>query len=316
MVEAISLGAALYVPANRMDLGEICYGRKLAEVRTIILCTEDAIRASEVALGCENIRKALCPSEEKIRKNLFIRVRSPEVLQSILCMPGALSLTGFVLPKVHVGILEKYMRQLHGTKFFIMPTLETRDVFDRDEMFKIVRYLDKDPFREKVPVLRIGGNDLLSLIGMRRPEGRTIYETPIGHVISSLVTIFCPYGFSLSAPVFEYLNDLATLTREVEEDLAHGLVGKTAIHPLQVPQIQFQYRVPAKDIETANLILAQESPAVFGHGDAMCEPATHAAWAKKVLRYAHHYGMSDFSFAQDQKRIIKDGSQCIRNITS
>lgn len=293
MFDAISLGAALYVPANRRDLGDICRGRKLTEVRTIILCTEDAIRDSEVALACENIRAALTGSKLELRKNLFIRVRSPEVLGLILTMRGVDGVAGFVLPKVHRAVIGDYLRQLQGTEFLAMPTLETREVFDRTEMFEMVRYLDRDVVRDRIPVLRIGGNDLLSLIGMRRPVGRTIYETPIGQVISSLVTTFCPYGFSLSAPVFEYLNDSATLAREVEEDLAHGLVGKTAIHPAQVPSIERHYRVSAMDVEAAQLILAKEAPAVFGHQDAMCEPATHSAWARKTLGSVHHFGLSE-----------------------
>jgi citrate lyase beta subunit len=40
--------------------------------------------------------------------------------------------------------------------------------------------------------LRIGGNDLMKLIGIRRPRDRTIYQTPIGYVIANLVTIFKP----------------------------------------------------------------------------------------------------------------------------
>lgn len=293
MFDENAFGAALYVPANRRDVGDICHGTKLKEVRTVILCTEDAVKDSEVALACENIRVTLSAPGPELRRNLFIRVRSPEVLAMILSMRGVGGVAGFVLPKVHRAVIGEYLRQLRGTEFLAMPTLETREVFDRAEMFEMVRYLDKDFHRERIPTLRIGGNDLLSLIGMRRPVGRTIYETPIGQVISSLVTTFCPYGFSLSAPVFEYLNDPATLAREVDEDLAHALVGKTAIHPDQVPCIERHYKVSARDFEAAQLILSKEAPAVFGHQDAMCEPATHSAWARKILSNVHHYGLVD-----------------------
>lgn len=293
MFDDISLGAALYVPANRRDIGEIFAGQKLKSLRTIIVCTEDAVRASEVASACENIRCALIEAGSELRRNLYVRVRSPEVLRFILSMRGIEGLSGFVLPKVNRRVVDDYFRQLHGTEFLAMPTLETREVFDRTEMFEMVRHLDRDSLRSRIPVIRIGGNDLLSLIGMRRPVGRTIYETPIGQVISSLVTTFCPYGFSLSAPVFEYLNDAATLAREVDEDLAHGLVGKTAIHPDQVPHIERLYKVAARDVDVAQMILAKEAPAVFNFHDAMCEPATHSVWARKVLGAAEYFGLKE-----------------------
>lgn len=295
MLDEISLGAALYVPAIRKDVGDICAGQKLKSVRTIILCTEDAVRDSEVEFACENIRRALALAGPDVRQNLYVRVRSPEVLRLVLSMRGVDGLSGFVLPKVTRRVVDDYFRQLHGTEFLAMPTLETREVFDRTEMFEMVRHLDRDSVRSRIPVIRIGGNDLLSLIGMRRPVGRTIYETPIGQVISSLVTTFCPYGFSLSAPVFEYLNDFSTLAREVDEDLAHGLVGKTAIHPDQVPHIEYLYKVTAKDVDVAQMILAKEAPAVFNFHEAMCEPATHSVWARRVLDAAEHFGLKDDS---------------------
>ena len=61
-----------------------------------------------------------------------------------------------------------------------------------------------DPaWRARILVLRIGGNDLLNLLGLRRQRGHTLYETPLGAVIARLVTTFKPHGFRLSAPVFE-----------------------------------------------------------------------------------------------------------------
>ncbi|MER2511476.1 MAG: HpcH/HpaI aldolase/citrate lyase family protein, partial [Nitrosomonas ureae] len=144
--------------------------------------------------------------------------------------------------------------------------------------------------RERILTLRIGGNDLLSLLRMRRPRGRTIYETPIGQVIARLATTFIPYGFSISAPVFEYLDDVQTLSREIEEDLNHGLLGKTAIHPTQVPLIERHYQVRQQDVEAAMRILHHDAPGVFKLHQSMCEPATHRPWAHSVLEAARCFG--------------------------
>jgi len=100
-------------------------------------------------------------------------------------------------------------------------------------------------------MLRIGGNDLNESFGIRRPRSFTLYETPIGNVIAQLLTIFKPLWFSLSAPVFENLDDVVTLRKEIKLDLAHGLIGKTAIHPTQVPAIESAYAVDVEDYEMA-----------------------------------------------------------------
>ena len=63
--------------------------------------------------------------------------------------------------------------------------------------------------------LRIGGNDLMHALGVRRTPGRTLYEGPLERVIGMLVGVFKPYGFMLSSPVYEVFDDLTTLAREV-----------------------------------------------------------------------------------------------------
>jgi len=110
-------------------------------------------------------------------------------------------------------------------------------------------------------------------------------------VISRLVTTFLPYGFALTAPVFEHLDNPALLALEVQEDLAHGLVGKTAIHPSQVALIEQHYRVHHSDVEVALRIMSPESPAVFKMHDSMCEVATHRAWAYGLVEQARVFGI-------------------------
>lgn len=291
MRDATELGASLYLPATRTDLLQIVRGEKLSAVRSVIFCTEDSVHARDVAQAVENLRAplaALHPAQQM----RFVRVRNPAVLRQVLALPGVEQLDGFVLPKVTRSEFPEYLRLLRGTAHLLMPTLETKEAFDEREMIGLRRVLDRDGLRERVLALRIGGNDLLSLLGMRRPRGRTLYQTSLGQVIARLVTTFKPSGFNLSAPVFEYLNDLETLQREVEEDLAHGLIGKTAIHPDQVPWIHACYRVHAADLEMAERILCEDAPAVFRMHDSMCEPATHRNWAQRLCKSAICFGLS------------------------
>lgn len=60
----------------------------------------------------------------------------------------------------------------------------------------------------------------------------------MGYVIKMLVSVFGPRDFALTAPVCEHIDDHAVMARELALDMAHGLVGKTAIHPGQIEVIQ------------------------------------------------------------------------------
>jgi citrate lyase beta subunit len=174
-----------------------------------------------------------------------------------------------------------------------MVTLETADVFDPAEMAALRALLLRERCRRQVLSLRVGGNDLLQLLGLRRPRGRSIYATPLGPLIAQLVTTFRPHGLNLTGPVFEYLDSSDLLARETRKDLAHGLFGKSAIHPEQVPIIEAQYRVRAADLHAAERVLADEAPPVFRLQGAMCEPATHRRWAEAIHERAQLYGVRD-----------------------
>lgn len=287
------LGASLYVPATHCDLAAIAAAHKLTDVRSIIFCTEDAVAPTELAAALANLANALQHLNPVVGQRRFVRARNPEVLSEVLSMPGSSRLDGFVLPKVTAENIDSYMRHIvkKGTpEHWVMPTLETREVFSDSDVQKLLRKMDRARWRDRILGLRIGGNDLLALLNLRRPRARTIYETPIGQVIARLSTTFIPYGFSLSAPVFEHLDDTATLSREIEIDLNHGLVGKTAIHPSQIPLIESHYRVQQRDVEAAMLILHHDAPAVFKLHHSMCEPATHRPWARSVLQAANCFG--------------------------
>ena len=291
MMHPLRLGASLYVPATRLDLTAIGNREKYPYLRSVIFCTEDAIGPDELPRALIHLEAALCRfvSTPLLR---FVRVRNPETFRRIVQMPGAHHLTGFVFPKVTRHNLAEYFAVLpvnHG--FQMMLTLETADVFDCAEMAALRTLLLENRVRQNVLSLRIGGNDLLQLLGLRRPRRRSIYATPLGTVIGQLVTTFRPHGFNLTGPVFEYLDRPADLARETRLDVAHGLFGKSAIHPDQVPMIEAEYRVSACDLQAAEKILADGAPSIFRLDDAMCEPATHHVWAQTTIERAAIYGI-------------------------
>lgn len=285
-----TMGASLYVPANHKDLANIANGEKLPDARSLIFCLEDAIAERELSWSLFNLSVVLANMRADVGAERFVRVRNPDVMARVLAMAGSEKLTGFVLPKVTRQNFETYFRLVRDTGHVLMPTLETAEVFSDSEMQQLRAAFEAPGVRHRILALRIGGNDLLALLGLRRPRGMTIYRTPLGPVIARLVTTFRPYGFMLTAPVFEYLDLPELLDQEVLEDLAYGMVGKTAIHPTQIAPIERHYQVRPQDLAVAHAILDEASPAVFRMDDAMCEVATHRAWAERLVEQSRRFG--------------------------
>ncbi len=287
---AKSMGASLYIPANHKHLMAVADGSRLAGTRSLIFCTEDAVADADLSWALFNLSVVLANMPAEVDAERFVRVRNPEVLARVLAMPGVDKLTGFVIPKCTRHNFDAYFKQVRHTEHMLMPTLETAEVFNDDEMRLLREALEAPGVRSRILALRIGGNDLLALLGLRRPRNLTIYRTPLGPVIARLVTTFRPYGFVLTAPVFEHLDLPELLDQEVAEDMAYGRVGKTAIHPSQIAPIEQHYRVKARDLEAARAILDAHSPAVFQMHNSMCEVATHRAWAQRMVEQSNIFG--------------------------
>jgi len=287
-----ALGAPLYMPAHRHDILECANGEKYPLLRSMIFCTEDAVAHSEVDSSLRHLGLCLQGFRAVPNRFRFIRVRNPDILARLLDLPHIDKIDGFVLPKFDMDVFNAYFDQLKGSSFKIMPTLETRAVFDVGAMVELRQALLQDDVFAKILMLRVGGNDLMNLLGIRRPRQLTLYDTPLGNVISQLVTVFKPYHFELSAPVFEYLNDNVTLQKEIQRDLAYGLCGKTAIHPSQIADIEAAYAVELEDYEMAVKLVDNAAPAVFKMHEAMCEVATHRQWAIGILNRQQCYGVN------------------------
>lgn len=291
MTSPLALGASLYVPATRPDLAAVAGGRKFPGLRSVVVCTEDAVHPRDLPAALDNLAAVLARHEPGAPR-VFVRPRDPAVLRRVLAMPGARRLAGFVFPKVTRRNLGDYAAAFApDDPFQFMATLETAEAFDAVEMRALRDVLLTDPYRRRLLSLRVGGNDLLQLLGLRRPRRGTIHATPLGPVIAQLVATFRPHGINLTGPVYEYLDDPRGLARETRRDLAGGLFGKTAVHPAQVPVIEAEYKVSARELREAERVLDPDAAAVFRHDGAMCEPATHRRWAEAIVERARLYGV-------------------------
>lgn len=297
-ISPYALGATLYMPATRADLLAVVSGEKIPSLRSVVICLEDAVSESDVGHALDNLQRLLITlsSNQPRYKDaplVFVRPRNLAMATQLVEWPLISLIDGLVLPKFTLHDLPIWQHLIAPTQLWVMPTLETKEVFDAGAMSELTTALLKEDLGARVLALRIGGNDLLSCLGLRRSQKQTIYQSPLGYVIGMLSGVMGAAGFALTAPVFERLDNPVLLQTELEHDIEHGLVGKTAIHPSQIAIIHQALQVNADDYKAARMILNQSAPAVFQHNGAMCEPATHVRWAKRILERAHWYGVVD-----------------------
>ncbi len=291
MLSALSLGATLYMPATRPDLWAVVKGEKYPELRSLVICLEDAITEPEIEFAKQNLKQLLQQIQQQQRlehhPRVFIRPRHIAMAAELAEWNEITALDGMVLPKFGLASFKQWLSVLPADLHY-MPTLETADSFDMGQMKELRQAL---PEFHNVLVLRVGGNDLLNCLALRRPTDMTLYQTPVGTLIANLAGQFLPYGFALSAPVCEHFSQVKLLQDELYLDLQHGLSGKTVIHPAQISIVHQAYQVNEIELKQAQGILLDGSKAVFACHGSMLEPATHRRWAERILERARVFGL-------------------------
>lgn len=295
-----NIGSSLYIPATHSDLVNIIINNKYSDLKSIIICLEDAVKIEELAYAKQNLNNTIIKIEEKIQNDpsyidtlpfIFIRPRNTDVATWIIENISLNYISGFVLPKFDITSIEKWWQIIKSSQLYIMPTLENHDVYNVLKMQALSDKLATHPCRERILVIRIGGNDLMNGLRLRRDRNLTLYDGPIGYVIKMLVTVFSSNGFYLTAPVCEHFENNDLLEKEVALDILHGLVGKTIIHPNQLGIITNSYMVSNNQYLEAQQIL-DATEAVFKVNGSMCEPTTQYKWAIDIIERAEYFGIN------------------------
>ncbi|MBT28168.1 MAG: malyl-CoA thiolesterase [Thalassobius sp.] len=281
MLEAYGLGATLYMPIIHPRVPAILSGREACPARSIVLCLEDALAENDVDRGISVLRSVLGNVAHRSDLRVFVRPRSLEMAHRLSGFRDIGRIEGFVAPKVRPETAGDWMDLVATRGLKIMPTLETADFFDPGRIAAVRDVFNMfDP--DRISAIRLGGNDFLGALGLRRTRGVTSWEGPLGWVLSMCSAMFVSAGYPVAAPVYDVIDDLDTLRRETERDVAAGFIGKTAIHPAQIPVITEAFRVGSDDLAQARAILDESAGAVFQIGGVMCEPSTHHNWACRV----------------------------------
>ena len=313
---AYRLGGLLYIPAGKEGIVRKIEERKYPCLTSIAFCLEDAVRDEALEDAESRLRGTLAAllrlrQEGKEIPLVFVRVRSPRHLQHVHAFWGGAEqvLTGYILPKFDLSngpdyaALIQSLSRAGGEPLYYMPILESRMIADAGTRVPCLEALKRlcDGMKDRILNIRVGGADLCNLYGLRREENQSIYEIGvIQHILADIINVFRP-DYVVSGVVWEYFGSDTQapwgegLRREVALDRLNGFIGKTAIHPSQLPLIHQGMQVSRRDDADAKKILKWEDPAlgVAKGEDRMNEVKCHIQWARQMAALAQIYGIRD-----------------------
>ena len=298
-----SVGALLYSPALNNKIGRTILGGTLGDKYSLALCLEDTIapdmvETAEKQAG-ETLRQLFEARQERdvYLPKLFIRVREPEQMQRVWkrIRPYREIFTGFIFPKYTVSNAAAYNQEMIRIN-------ESRDIVDfRTRMGILGKIRDQvDAMEDLVLNVRVGGNDFSNEFAARRHYDETIYDIlPIAQLLGDILTVFSR-DYVVSGPVWEFFSSdnhewKRGLMQELKLDRLNGFIGKTVIHPKQIPVVNEMLKVTSKDYEDAKAILNWDNSGIqvgksFG-GERMNEVRTNYNWAKKTMLLSELYGI-------------------------
>lgn len=312
-----SIGALLYCPANHKGIADSLIHEKFPVPFSLALCLEDTIKDTCV----KEAEHILVQTLDKLHKSItnsvfflpkiFIRVREPEqipVLWGQLREARAL-VTGFIIPKFSLDQSDDYIREIteinkcSDETVYMMPIFESPCIINLKNRYDILYALKEqlDTIEDYVLNIRVGGNDLCHMFGFRRKSTESIHHIkPVADIFSDIITIF-GMDYIISGPVWEYYSGSnwdSGLLNELNDDRLTGFIGKTVIHPNQIPLVNRAYKVSQKDYDDACSILNWDTSShslVSGSvaKERMNEYKTHSNWAEKILLLAETYGINN-----------------------
>lgn len=307
------IGGLLYTPATNRTIIDKLKNHTIECLTSIVFCLEDAIGDAELPEAEKNLREML--NALKGTENLpliFIRVRTPcHLAHCYEYLDGSLDIiTGFVLPKFDMSNIGEYFEVMEyinrdtDKPKYIMPIIESRLIAKSSNRLAELEKLKKqmDTMKKYILNVRVGGNDFLNIYGLRRSVSQNIYQ--IGMVRNILVDIASVFSgdYVVSGAVWEYYDNgiddrwKVGLEKELELDRLNGFIGKTSIHPSQLPLIWDSLRPTKSDFQDAEIILRwHDKGGVSGSSDGrrMNEVKTHRNWARTTYILGTIYGVKE-----------------------
>ncbi|MBO3443380.1 HpcH/HpaI aldolase/citrate lyase family protein [Clostridium sp. CCUG 7971] len=320
-----ALGAFLYVPATQYNMIYKSITGQVRGVRPLAICLEDAIGINGEKEAIYNLKLILENlSSNKIRgfkttPLIFIRIRNVEQLIKIkdIIVENKEVLTGILIPKANANLVEGCIEVLDSTNIknlYVIPIIESREFIcneTKGESFNKL-YNTLLNHKERILNIRIGVTDILGMYSIRRSKYFSIYDNLI---CSSFITDVINYlnRDELDIPISGGVSELFDMEneeiknkylKEILLDKFHGLVGKTVIHPNQIPLVQALCTVKYEDYIDAETILSSVG-GKFGVNKGACggrmnEINPHLLWAKKIMILSQIYGVLNEGVEYDE----------------
>lgn len=313
-----SVGALLYCPANRKTIADSVACSRFGSKYSLAMCLEDTIRDDCVAEAEHILADTLRSLDRQSRQKafympkIFVRVRNARQTGRLYKAFGesARFVTGFILPKFSLENADNYIQEIvkinesSGKPVYTMPIFESPSIIDLRGRAEIL-YALKDKLgriEDRVLNIRVGGNDLCHAFGFRRHDDESIHQIrPVADIFSDIITVY-GMDYVVSGPVWEYYhssNWKKGLYHEIADDKLCGFVGKTVIHPGQIPVVNEAYKVPKKDYQDALAILNWDKTShslVSGSvgKERMNEYKTHSKWALRTMLTAEYFGTKNY----------------------
>lgn len=317
-ITGYDIGALLYCPANaHTSIVEALKNEQIPHPFSLAFCLEDTVHENAVAQAEQMLHHTLkqiqtAKQESKFYLPLiFIRIRSPKHLYQLATQYKNFSdiVTGFILPKFFIENCDAYLsviqdlQQQWDCPYVYIPIFESPTMIDLKSRYVHLSLVKEklDAISDKILNIRIGGNDFSNVFGLRRHMQNTIYDLkPVANLLIDISTTFAS-DYVVSGPVWEYYAGEGWdtgLKRELELDLLSGLIGKTVIHPNQIPIVNEMLKVSQIDYADACSILHWDTSSgklvsASHNAHRMNEYLTHYRWANKVVRLANIYGIKE-----------------------
>lgn len=312
-----SVGPLLYCPANRISITDSLINERFGNRFSLALCLEDTINDDHVEeaeqILISSLSQIFIQHEQKpfYLPKIFIRVRNPQQIQRLTKALGQSIkiVTGFIVPKFSPDNAQSYIEQmilvneLVAKKLYMMPIYESPSIIDLRNKIDIL-YLLRDSLariEDLILNIRVGGNDLCHMFGFRRHANESIHSIrPVSDIFSDIITVY-GMDYVISGPVWEYYAGDSWkegMIQEIREDRLCGFIGKTVIHPSQIPVVNRAYQVSRNDYLDARAILnwnADSASLVAGSKtrERMNEYKTHLNWAKKTVYLSEVFGITE-----------------------
>lgn len=310
------VGGLLYTPAINTGIAEKIKNGCFPCLTSLALCLEDSVLDEALESAERGLKATLLKLGELDSGKLpliFARIRNPEHMAHIHEMLGESEglLTGYILPKFDLSNAGEYARLIlkfnekRSGKLYIMPIIESgaaAGIAGRTETLCGIKAV-LDGIRPYVLNVRVGGNDFSNLYGLRRNVSQNIYQIGvIRDILVDIINVFAS-DYVVSGAVWEYFGKdeggawASGLKRELELDKLNGFIGKTAVHPSQLPIIYGSMKPSREDYDDACRILSwndgQSGVAKSADGSRMNEVKCHGKWAERIIRLAKIYGIRE-----------------------